>query len=303
MLHRKQQVLHTHVTTPPLHAVLKRLFRVRLRLGHFDPNGVLQTIGPDQVCTADALELARDGVRQSAVLVKNTGGVLPLTAGAYATAVVIGPNFGISDTLTYYGGLACNGSTWTAVDAIMQHIPSTTSVKGVPDVGSNDESGVAAAATAAGAADLVVLAIGSDLSLEKEGNDRTSIAFSAGQLALIAAVTAAAKGPVVALVFSGGAMDISPLLNNSKITGVVICGQPSIQVVGAGDVLFGKTLDGRTVAPAGRMSQMTCACFASARVCKRRQHMLSPPPPLRACRPGRVCKSSLHVRLWNASGT
>lgn len=40
--------------------------------------------------------------------------------------------------------------------------------------------------------------------------------FSAAQLALIAAVSAAAKGPVIAMVFSGGAMDVSPLLANPK---------------------------------------------------------------------------------------
>ena len=139
------------------------------------------------------------------------------------------------------------------VDAISQHVASTTFVAGVPDVGSNDTSGVAAAAAAAAAADLVVLAIGSDLLLEREGHDRTVIEFSSGQLALIAAVAAAAKGPVVAVVFGGGATDITPL----QIPGVEVivwAGQPSVQVVGIPDVLFGKTLDGRAVAPAGRMT-------------------------------------------------
>ncbi len=59
---------------------------------------------------------------------------------------------------------------------------------------------------------------------------------------------------MVALVFSGGAMDITPLLQNPGIVGILLCGQPSVQVVGAGDALFGRTLDGRAVAPAGRMS-------------------------------------------------
>jgi hypothetical protein len=59
------------------------------------------------------------------------------------------------------------------------------------------------------------------------------------------------------MIFSGGAMDISSLLSNPKIVGIVVCGQPSVQVIGAGDVIFGKTHDGRVVSPAGRMSQMT----------------------------------------------
>ncbi len=137
----------------------------------------------------------------------------------------------------------------------MQHGVATTFLSGVPDVGSNDTSGVAAAAAAAAAADVVILAVGSDLLLEREGHDRTVINFSDGQLALIAAVAAAAKGPVVALLFGGGATDVTPLMIPA-IEAVLWLGQPSVQVVGAGDVIFGKTLDGRPVAPAGRMTQM-----------------------------------------------
>ena len=248
------------VTEEDFNVVLRRQFRLRLRLGMFDPPGVLQTIGIDQVCTPASFELARDGVRQSVVLAKNTGGLLPLSAAAFSGALVLGPLANVTGqgTVTYYGSVPCPNMSWSPLDAIAQHIPSATALLGVPSVGSNDTSGIAAAAAAAASAPLVVLAIGSDLSLEREGHDRLVTNFSDAQLALIAAVTAAAQGrPVVALVFSGGAMDISPLLQNPGIAGILLCGQPSVQVVGAGDVLFGRTLDGRAVAPAGRMSQMT----------------------------------------------
>lgn len=237
--------------------VLQRLFKVRIRLGYFDPPGPLQTIGDESVCNPYALELARDGVRQGVVLVKNLNNTLPLKATTYTKPVVIGPNVNMTDTILYYGGQPCNGSNFTPLDAITQHIATATSILGVPDVGSNDTSGVPAAAAAAAAADVVFLTIGSDLMLEREGHDRTVIDLSAGQKTLIAAVTAAATGPVVAIVQSGGAMDISTLLTNPKIAAILVCGQPSVQVVGAGDVIFGQTLDGRPVAPAGRMSQMT----------------------------------------------
>jgi hypothetical protein len=129
-------------------------------------------------------------------------------------------------------------------------------ILGVPSVDSTDTHGIAAAAREAAAADLVVLALGSDRSLETEGTDRVFINISAAQQALVAAVTAAAKGPVVALVFSGGAMDVTPLLADARVGAVLVCGQPAVQVTGAADVLFGRTLDGRAVAPAGRMSQV-----------------------------------------------
>jgi hypothetical protein len=82
-----------NITEEDMNVVLRRLFRVRIRLGHFDPVGAspLDKIGAESVCNGYALELARDGVRQSAVLAKNDAGLLPLSAAAINSAVVIGP--------------------------------------------------------------------------------------------------------------------------------------------------------------------------------------------------------------------
>ena len=255
--HAAAALANGNITLDDIDTVLTRLFRVRLRLGHFDVSSPLDAIGAADVCSDAGRELGRDGGRQSIVLAKNTGGLLPLSASAYSAAVMIGPNLNLTNTITYYGSQPCVNQSAVPFDALRQHIPSATAVLGVPSVGSNDTSGVAAAAAAAGAADLVFLSIGSNRDLETEGHDRLVIAFSDGQLALIAAVTAAAKGPVVAIVQSGGAMDISPLLANAKIGAILIAGQPSVQIVAAGDIAFGRTLDGRAVAPAARMSQMT----------------------------------------------
>ena len=79
------------ITQADIDTVLTRLFRVRIRLGQFNPPGPLQKIGAESVCNGYALELARDGVRQSAVLAKNDAGLLPLSATAINSAVVIGP--------------------------------------------------------------------------------------------------------------------------------------------------------------------------------------------------------------------
>jgi hypothetical protein len=246
-----------NVTEAQLDVLLRRLFRVRLRLGHFDPAGPLQTIPLSDICSDYAVELARDGARQGIVLLKNDG-TLPLkAASSYSNVVVIGPLIDQTDTINYYGGKPCFNNNTAPLAAITQHVPGAVGIKGVPSVGSSDQSGIAAAAAAAGAADLVIMQVGSDLSLEAEGHDRTSIAFSDAQLALIAAVTAAAKGQVVVQIHSGGAMDVSPLLANAKVGAILHAGQPSVQVVGAGDIMFGKTLDGRSVVPAARMSQMT----------------------------------------------
>jgi beta-glucosidase-like glycosyl hydrolase len=80
-----------NIQVSDIDTVLTRLFKMRIRMGFFDPPTALDSIGPESVCNDYALELARDGVRQSAVLAKNDAGLLPLSAAAINSAVVIGP--------------------------------------------------------------------------------------------------------------------------------------------------------------------------------------------------------------------
>lgn len=65
-------------------------------------------------------------------------------------------------------------------------------------------------------------------------------------------VAAAAAGkPVVAVIMTGGAVDVTPLLGNAHVQSVLSVGQPSVAVQGVADVLFGASV------PAGRMVQTT----------------------------------------------
>ena len=83
------------------------LFRIRFRVGQFDPPGPLDKItNATTVCTDYALELARSGVSQSATLLKNDGGTLPLDAESLSSVAVIGPMLGDQTTSklsSYYG--------------------------------------------------------------------------------------------------------------------------------------------------------------------------------------------------------
>ena len=49
------------ITEELLNERLRYQFRLKMRLGHFDPDGPLQKIPPSAVCTDDALALSRDG--------------------------------------------------------------------------------------------------------------------------------------------------------------------------------------------------------------------------------------------------
>ena len=62
-------------------------------------------------------------------------------------------------------------------------------VLGVPNVLSNDTSGIAAAVAAAAAADHVILAVGTDLSWAHEEHDADTITFTYAQAQLISQVS------------------------------------------------------------------------------------------------------------------
>ncbi len=77
-------------------AAVTRLFTQRFRLGMFDPPAasVYTTYGPEKIGTADARAAAELAAAQGAVLLQNTGGILPLDAASPAlrSIAVLGPH-------------------------------------------------------------------------------------------------------------------------------------------------------------------------------------------------------------------
>jgi len=92
------------------------------------------------------------------------------------------------------------------------------------------------------------MGVGTDLSWAAEGHDATSITFSEGQRQLIQQVSQAAKKPVILVHFSAVPLDLTEVMANPKVGAILHVGQPSVQTLGIGDLLFGlKVPAGRTV--------------------------------------------------------
>jgi len=249
--HAKSALNKSLIDEELIDARLFNLFKVRMRLGHFDPPGPLQEFKMDDVCSDYAQQLSYNGPVQASTLLKNTNKALPFVAST-KTVAVIGPNANLSKgDMSYYGPHApCGNNYWTMADAITQHSSAKVSVTlGVPTVSSTNTSGIAAAVAAAKDADEVVLAVGTDLSWAHEEHDATNITFSPAQVELIEQVAAAAKKPVVLVTYTATPLDISAQLANKNIGAILHVGQPSSTVVGVGALLFGKS------SPAGRTVQ------------------------------------------------
>jgi beta-glucosidase-like glycosyl hydrolase len=116
------------ITESLLDERLSMLWKVRLRLGHFDPIGPLNKIQPNTtVCTDEATATSLQGVIQGAALLKNSRNALPLAPGAGAgTIALVGPNGNYSFGVLphgYYGPTKLCPQTkyWTAIDALSKY--------------------------------------------------------------------------------------------------------------------------------------------------------------------------------------
>jgi beta-D-xylosidase 4 len=118
-------------------------------------------------------------------------------------------------------------------------------------VTSNDTSGIQAAVQAAEQADVVVLVVGIDTSVEAEGHDRTSLDLPGAQHQLIAAVAKVGK-PTVLFLVHGGPIDISPELNNGNIATIVDVGYPGF----LGGVVLAQTTLGENDRLGGKLAMM-----------------------------------------------
>jgi len=240
------------ITEDDIDERLKMLFRVRMRLSHFDPVGPLNKIPASVICSEDGVALSHDGVRQSTTLLKNLNGALPLDRSKVGIAAVIGPNANLSKSDSgYYGpSNVCDGKFWTLIDAVTDGgAVKTVSAIGVPSVLSEDQSKIADAVRVATSADTVILAVGTDLTWSREGQDAENITFTDAQTALIDQVAEASKKPVIVVIMTATPLDISALLANDKIGAILHVGQPSVTILGVTEILYGD------VSPAGRTIQ------------------------------------------------
>eukprot|EP00850_Spirogloea_muscicola_P007060 SM000035S13040 [mRNA] locus=s35:66691:73261:+ [translate_table: standard] len=232
---------------------LARGLTVQMRLGMFDGNPQLGTWGavPAAVLGSPAhRELALTAARQSVVLLLNRQNVLPI-AKIQKSIAVIGPHADATAAmLGNYEGVACQ--IVTPAQGLGRSSPIKL-VKGCADVACTSpetSQQIQVAATAAVAVCLLkllqataaatVLVMGLDATQEREGLDRTSLLLPGFQSKLITTVAAAARGPVILVLLSGGPLDITAHKANKNIDAILWAGYPGETGGQAiADIIFG----------------------------------------------------------------
>ncbi|MEY2937084.1 MAG: hypothetical protein RL033_7833, partial [Pseudomonadota bacterium] len=245
-----------------LDVCLHRLFLARLKLGVFDPPERVPFASiPYEVndCPAHA-ELARIAARESMVLLKNQGSLLPLPKDVGSIAV-IGPNANDPHVLVgnYFG---VPSDPITPLRGIRERVTSDTKVwytegcklQGIKREGLGRSGLISEAVSMAQRADVVVLCLGLSADIEGEqgdasnseaAGDKTTLDLPGLQQALLEEVVAVGK-PTVLVLLSGSALSVN--WADEHVRAIVQAWYPG-QATGRAlaDVLFGD------YCPAGRL--------------------------------------------------
>ncbi|WP_447761229.1 glycoside hydrolase family 3 N-terminal domain-containing protein [Sphingopyxis panaciterrae] len=215
---------------------VRRILRVKVRAGLFEagkPSARPYGGQFELLSGKDHRALAREAVRESLVLLKNAGGLLPLKAGGHFLVAGDG-----ADNLTKQtGGWTLS---WQGTGTKRSDFPNAQSIwEGI------DEAVKAAGGSAtlsvdgsyARKPDVAIVVFGEDPYAEFQG-DRPDVAYDdAKNLALLRSLKAAGV-PTVAVFLSGRAMWVNPFLNASDA--FVAAWLPGSEGAGVADILFGK---------------------------------------------------------------
>ncbi|HSV16438.1 MAG TPA: glycoside hydrolase family 3 C-terminal domain-containing protein, partial [Tepidisphaeraceae bacterium] len=201
------------LTEARLNDALTRVLRVRFRLGEFDPREAVpySRISPDVIDNAAHRQLALKVARESIVLLKNADHLLPLDRAKLKTIAVIGPHADVFTAGGYSGkvrnpvtplaGIKNRAGAIEVLHAIGAQFGPPSLGEGRPPRAStapfDRDAEIAKAVDAAKRADVAILYVGTDLSIEGEGHDRPTLALPGEQEALVKAVLAVNPRTVV----------------------------------------------------------------------------------------------------------
>ncbi|MER7930562.1 glycoside hydrolase family 3 C-terminal domain-containing protein [Streptomyces sp. NPDC096057] len=234
-----------------LDTALVRVFTVRMQTGEFDPAGSVPytSIDKSTIQSAAHVDLATKAADASMVLLKNgnlaaTGKpLLPLKASAVNKIVILGD---LADTVSLgsYGNkpdqqISPRQGITDALKAANPNATVTYDAAGTFTTNTADVTLSSATQAAVRAADVVVVAAGTDQNTASEGKDRASLAMPGNYNSLIDQVAALGNPNVVLDLQAVGAVDISA--RQAKAASIVYSAyNGQSQGTALADVLLGK---------------------------------------------------------------
>lgn len=225
-LHLQEAYEKGLVSEEAITKAVERLMEVRIRLGMMkDYPSPYEDITYDKVECPEHVKLSVEAARRSLVLLKNENAFLPLDKNKIQTVAVIGPNANSRDALV--GNYVGTSSRYiTPLEGIQQYVGDDVRVlyaegchlyKDKVEFLAETKDRFKEAVIAAEQADVVVMCLGLDATIEGEEGDASNEYASGDKLGLnlpglqeelLETVTAVGK-PVVLVISAGSALDLS----------------------------------------------------------------------------------------------
>lgn len=229
------------VSEEDIDRALLNLFTVQIRLGLFDGESTrnqFRDLGPEDVCTSENRKLALEAARQGIVLLKNEQNFLPLDVHAISSLAVIGPLANSTNLGGGYTGVPCNPRS--ILEGLQEYVNNIHHAAGCPDIPCNSTTDFAEALSVAKRAEYVIIVAGLDLSQETEDHDRYSLLLPGHQMALVTAVAAVSRKPLILVLTGGGPIDVSFAVGDPHIGSILWIGYPGETGGKAlSDIIFG----------------------------------------------------------------
>lgn len=212
-----------------VHRILKLAFRAR------------EALKQDYICDYDAHHgLARQAARQSAVLLKNEDGLLPLQENARVAVI------GAMAQNMRYQGVGSSHVNPIKLSQPAQSLAGCLYAPGCDDKGDTTEEMLSQAAAAARECEVAVVFAGLPEQYESEGFDRENMKMPEGHIRMIHAVAEANPNTVVVLL-CGSPVECPWEKQVKSILYMGLCGQAGGEAVA--DLLYGK------VNPSGKLAE------------------------------------------------
>ena len=198
-----------------LNDAVRRVMRVRMRLGEFDPQDQVpySRIPTSIICSPEHRQLALKVAREAIVLLENKNRLLPLDKTKLKTIAVIGPHADLFTAGGYSGkardpvkplqGIQNRAMPGTKILDIVggEIVPPRASSNALTPMNLADE--LRKAADAARKADVAIVFVGTTLAIEAEGRDRATLALPGNQEQLVETVVAANPRTIIVLMSAG----------------------------------------------------------------------------------------------------
>lgn len=228
------------VSEEVLDRAVRSILSVKYRLGLFDNPYVDPELQKTVILTPENRALARKAVRESMVLLKNEGKLLPLKSNLKSIAL-IGP---LADNQKDLLGTWAFGGNSKDVVTVAKGLQDALGdsceinyAKGCETDGVSTE-GFSEAIEAANKSDLVIMAVGESAQHNGETRSRSNLNMPGMQLELVKEVAKTGK-PIVMILFSGRPLTINWELEN--IGSIILAWHPGIEGGnGIADVLSGR---------------------------------------------------------------